>query len=192
MREIQDFKQEYISMSPTPLTQTTELKKHFNISLQQNGKDYFTISPEQNGNEHITISPQQNRKGNVKDDPDPDPSFSESTPKKKKQHKMKNRGKHRKYWSSDPSSSGDSDSSNDSDYRSKRRKIKSNQKKDLIKLCAHLTAKLLTATYKSKIIRYKKYEDPLQRRIYFLTFVESPEMTLSQYTETCEVLLDYP
>ena len=35
-------------------------------------------------------------------------------------------------------------------------------------------------------------EDPLQRRIYFLTFVESIEMIFSQYKETCEVLLDYP
>ena len=35
-------------------------------------------------------------------------------------------------------------------------------------------------------------EDPLQRRIYFLTFVEFLEMIFSQYTETCEVLLDYP
>ena len=35
-------------------------------------------------------------------------------------------------------------------------------------------------------------EDPLQRRIYFLTFVESLEMIFSQYTETCEVLLNYP
>ena len=33
-------------------------------------------------------------------------------------------------------------------------------------------------------------EDPLQRRIYFLTFVESLEMIFSQYKETCEVLLD--
>ena len=35
-------------------------------------------------------------------------------------------------------------------------------------------------------------EDPLQRRIYFLKFVESLEMIFSQYIETCEVLLDYP
>ena len=35
-------------------------------------------------------------------------------------------------------------------------------------------------------------EDPLQHRIYFLTFVELLEMIFSQYTETCEVLLDYP
>ena len=35
-------------------------------------------------------------------------------------------------------------------------------------------------------------EDPLQRQIYFLTFVESPEMIFSKYTENCEVILDYP
>ena len=35
-------------------------------------------------------------------------------------------------------------------------------------------------------------EDPLQRRIYFLTFLESIEMIFSQYKENCEVLLDYP
>ena len=35
-------------------------------------------------------------------------------------------------------------------------------------------------------------EDLLKRRIYFLTFVESLEMIFSQYTETCEVILDYP
>ena len=35
-------------------------------------------------------------------------------------------------------------------------------------------------------------EDPLQHRIYFLTFVESLEIIFSQYTETCDVLLDYP
>ena len=31
-------------------------------------------------------------------------------------------------------------------------------------------------------------EDPLQRKIYFLTFVELLEMIFSKYTETCEVL----
>ena len=34
-------------------------------------------------------------------------------------------------------------------------------------------------------------EDPLQRRIYFLTFLESLDMIFFQYKETCEVLLDY-
>ena len=42
------------------------------------------------------------------------------------------------------------------------------------------------------IIRFEMDEDPLQRRIYVLTFVESLEMIFSQYKETCEVLLDYP
>ena len=32
----------------------------------------------------------------------------------------------------------------------------------------------------------------LQRRIYFLTFLESPEMIFFQYKETCEVILDDP
>ena len=35
-------------------------------------------------------------------------------------------------------------------------------------------------------------EDPLQRRIYFLTLGESLEMIFSQYTDTCEVIIDYP
>ena len=35
-------------------------------------------------------------------------------------------------------------------------------------------------------------EDLLQSWIYFLTFVESLEMIFSQYTKTCEVLLDDP
>ena len=35
-------------------------------------------------------------------------------------------------------------------------------------------------------------EDSLQRRIYFLTFIDSLDIIVSQYRETCEVLLDYP
>ena len=46
--------------------------------------------------------------------------------------------------------------------------------------------------YKSNIIRFKLDEDPLQSRIYFLTFIDSLDMIFSQYRETCEVLLDYP
>ena len=34
-------------------------------------------------------------------------------------------------------------------------------------------------------------EETIQRRIYFINFVESLEMIFSQYKETCEVLLDY-
>ena len=35
-------------------------------------------------------------------------------------------------------------------------------------------------------------EDPLQRRIYFLTLVESLDMIFHQYQETCEVIIDDP
>ena len=35
-------------------------------------------------------------------------------------------------------------------------------------------------------------EDPLQSRIYFLTFIDSLDMIFLQYRETCQVLLDYP
>ena len=92
---------------------------------------------------------------------------------------------------SDPSSINDSDSSNDSYYRRKRHKKNIHRKKYPIKLFARLTAKFLTTAYKSKIIRLKMDEDPLKRRIYFLTLVKSLEMIFSQYTETCEVIIDY-
>ena len=42
------------------------------------------------------------------------------------------------------------------------------------------------------MIRFKLDEDPFQRRISFLTFIDSLDMVFSQYRETCEVLLDYP
>ena len=66
------------------------------------------------------------------------------------------------------------------------------RKKNPIRLRTTLTENFLTKVYKSKTIRFKMDEDPLQRRIYFLTFVESLDMIFSKYTETCEVLLDYP
>ena len=87
----------------------------------------------------------------------------------------KNCQKHNKEDSSD-SKLSDYDSSDDSGYRRKQLKKKIHREKDPIKLCAQLTAKFLTTAYKSKIIRFKLDEDPLQRRIYFLTFVESLEM----------------
>ena len=117
---------------------------------------------------------------------------SHSRAKKKENTKKKKRHKHRKDDLSHPSSSDDCDSSDDSHYRRKKRNNKKHRKKDPIKLCATLTAKVLTTAYKSKIIRFKLGEDPLQRQIYFLTFVELLDMIFSQYTETCEVLLDYP
>ena len=110
---------------------------------------------------------------------------------KKKIDKKKNCCKHKKQDASD-SSSSNSGSSNDSDYRRKQRKNKSHQTTDPIKLCARLMEKFLTTEYKSRIIRFKMDEDPLQHRIYFLTFVELLEMIFLYYKETCEVILDYP
>ena len=119
-------------------------------------------------------------------------SSLESRAKKNKIKKKKKRRKHRKDDSSDPSSSDDSDSSDDSGNRRKRCKKKKQHKKNPIKQCTTLTSKLPMTAYKSKIIRFKMDEDPIQQRIYFLTFVESLEMIFSQYKETCEVLLYYP
>ena len=126
------------------------------------------------------------------DDPDPEPSSSDSLSNKKKRNKKKKRRKHRRDVLSDPPSSDNSDSCDNSDYRRKRRKEKSHWKNDLIKLCARLTEFFLKTESKSNIIRLKMDEDPLQRQIYFLTFVESLEMIFSQHTETCEVIIDYP
>ena len=106
-------------------------------------------------------------------------SSSESRAKKKKSTKKKKRRKHRKDDSSDPSSSDKSDSSDDSHYRRKRRKNNKHREKDPIRLCATLTSKLMTTAYKSNIIRFKMDEDPLQRRIYFLKFIDLLDMIFS-------------
>ena len=124
---------------------------------------------------------------------DPEPSSSDSSEtssldsraKKNKSTKKKKRCKHLKDDSSDPSSSDDSDSSDDSHYKRKKRNNKKHQKKDLIRLCTTLTVKFLTTAYKSNILRFKMDEDSLQRRIYFLTFIDSLDMTFLQYIETC-------
>ena len=52
--------------------------------------------------------------------------------------------------------------------------------------------KFQTTAYKSEIVKLKLDEDLLQRRIYFLTFIEPPDMIFYQYKENCESLLDYP
>ena len=119
----------------------------------------------------------ENHEPEVNLDLDPsDSSSSDSAPKKNKIKKNKKRRKHQKDDSSDPSSSDDSDSSDDSHYRRNRRKDKKHQKKYPIRLCATLTENILMTAYKSKIISFKMDEDPLQRRIYFLTFIDSLDM----------------
>ena len=136
-------------MSPENIQRTLPM----NIVTQLDNNQ-FTRSTDSSKHEE-TYEPEVN--------PDPEPSSSDSSEtsslysraKKKKITKKKKRRKHRKDDSSDPSSSDDSDSSNCSHCRHKRRKNKQHRKKDPIKLCATLTAKLLTTAYKSKIIRFK-------------------------------------
>ena len=72
---------------------------------------------------------------------------SSSKSKKNKRNKKGKRRKDKKDDSSDPLSS-DSGSSYDSDYKRKQHKRKSDQLNYPIKLCARLTAKLLTTAYK--------------------------------------------
>ena len=151
--------------------------------------------------EHISTSKCEKHGPKVISEPDPPTSYSsdsssssDSEHKRKKSKNKKKRSKHRKDDSSDPSSSDDSDdsdSSEDSHYRRRRRKNKKHREKDPIRLCATLTAKLLTTAFKSKMIRLKLDEDPLQRRICFLTFIDSLNMVFPQYRETYEVLIYY-
>ena len=103
-------------------------------------------------------------------------SSLDSRARENKHPKNKKRRKHRKDDLPDPSLRNDYDSSDDSHYRRKRRKNKKHREKDTIILCAILTENFLTTAYKSKITRFKMDEYPLQRRIYFLTFIDSLDM----------------
>ena len=144
--------------------------------------------------EPISTSDCKKHEPKVNSDPDPPPSdssdssSSDSEHKRKKRKDKKKRRKHRKYDFSDPSSSDDyddSDSSEESIYRRRRRNNKKHRKKDLIRLCATLTAKLLTTAFKSKMIRLKLDEDPLQRQIFF-----SPLLThLTLFSQNIEKLM---
>ena len=59
---------------------------------------------------------------------------------------------------------------------------------DPIKKCAKVTSKLLTIVYKSKFTKFKLDEDPLQRRGYFLSFMNS----LSKFSEAYMLVTNYP
>ena len=134
-------------------------------------------------------------------DPNTESSSSESYlsyDRKISKYKIKRRDKIKKFQKrtkldSSDSLSSDSGLSDESDYKiNKFKKKKSYQRKDPIKFCAKLTSKLMTPAYKSKIIKLKLNEDPLHNKICFLTFIESIEMTFSQYKGTCEIVLDDP
>ena len=212
-RENQDFGRQIISMSWPPLELNTIGMNKTNITTSP--IDLMTIvtkipepMPRTRPTESLTRPIEYLKwkgKPHVPADPESDPWSSDSSSSKsdfladsnynksksKTLNKKKRFHKHKKHDSSD-SSSSDYDLFNNSDCRRKIRKKKIHQKKDPIKLSAKLTAKLLTTEYKSKIIKFKINEDPLQRRIYLIIFVESLEMIFHQYKETCEVLLDYP
>ena len=108
------------------------------------------------------------------------------------------------YPDSDPSlsdsSSPESSDSSDDEYYKQRRYEKRDKNKlwskmsfyEPIKNCAKLTAKLLTATYKSKIIRLKLDKEPLQHRVYLLSFMNSLKIVLSKFSEAYMLLMEYP
>ena len=167
--------------------------------------DDILTRTEKTWSEPISTSKCENHESKVKSDPEPPPSdfsddpssSSDSRSKRKKIIRKiirKKRRKHQKY-ESDPSSiddSDDSDSSEEGHYRRRRHTHTEHRKKYLIILYSNLTAKLLTTVFKSQMIQFKLDEDPLQRLIYFLTFIDSLNMVFSQYRETYEVLREYP
>ena len=54
---------------------------------------------------------------------------------------------------------------------------------DPIKNCVKLTDKLFKSVYKSKVIKFKLGEDPLHCRVYFLLFMNSLKIVLSQFSD---------
>ena len=81
--------------------------------------------------------------------------------------------------------------SSDDEYQKRKWHAKKNKNKcqsktsfnDPTKKCATLTTMLITYTWKSKVIKFKLDEDPLQLQVYFLTFMNLPKITLSRYKE---------
>ena len=136
-------------------------QKMKNIEERKNIDDIPTRI-EMTRSEHSSTSNCKKHGPKVNSDPDPPPSnlsdlssSSDSERKRKKSKKKKKRHKHGKYDSSDPSSrddSDDSDSSENSHYRRRQQNNKKHKKKDPVRLCATLTAKLPTTAFKSKII----------------------------------------
>ena len=63
-----------------------------------------------------------------------------------------------------------------------------NRNNDPIKNCARLIANLVKATYNSKAMRLKLEKDPLHHWVYFLTFINSLLIVLSQFKQNCMCL----
>ena len=87
-------------------------------------------------------------------------------------------------------SSSDSSNSSYDEYYKQIRCAKKYKKKhqsrmrfgDPIKKCAKLTSKLLTATHKSKVVKFKLDKDTLQQQFYFLSFMNSLKILLSTFS----------
>ena len=60
-----------------------------------------------------------------------------------------------------------------------------------IKKCMNIISKIPTAAYKSKVIKLKLNEDPLHRRVYFLSFMNSLKIVLSSFSYIYTFLMDY-
>ena len=87
------------------------------------------------------------------------------------------------------SSSSDSSDSSDYGYTKLGRHMKKNKNKsqsknlfnDPIKKCKNVTFKILKYVYNLKVIKFKLDEDPLQRRFYYLYFLEYLKIDLSPF-----------
>ena len=79
------------------------------------------------------------------------------------------------YSSSNPSDSSDSGYFKQSQRTHKKHQVESSNTNP-IKKCAKLIDKLLKAAYNYKVENFKLSEDPLQSRVYFLTFINSLKM----------------
>ena len=94
----------------------------------------------------------------------------------------------------------DSSDSSDNEYYKQRWHTKKDKNKcrskirfnEPIKKYANLTAKILTAVYRWNIFKFILDEYPLQRRVYFLSFVNSLKIGLSPFSETFMFLMEYP
>ena len=52
------------------------------------------------------------------------------------------------------------------------------------KNCAKLTTKLITAMYKSKVVKFKLDEDTIQHQVYFLSFMNSLKKIITIFRNT--------
>ena len=55
----------------------------------------------------------------------------------------------------------------------------------------NITAELISATYKAKVIKLKLDGDSLQSWVYFISFMDSLKIILSKFKETYMFLMDY-